>query len=241
MKLLNKLLDLIFVPVCVSCGDRLSTGFLCDECRDVFEKRRRRACPHCYHRYSECTCVSAPLRSVGVKTHLKLFSYEPLSPTMPESKMIYTMKRQNNRPLADFLSGELAALALPYIKDKNAIISYMPRSRNAVVEHGVDQSEILAKGVARKLHLPFMSLLKRHGAHVQKALNKKERFQNARRAYSFKKRQSLSGETVILIDDISTSGATLAAGADLLRKNGAGEIILLTLAVVSNASYSNIN
>ena len=238
MKLIDNLLDLVFVPSCVSCRTRLSHGYLCPACQELYEKRKHRLCSSCGERYDACLCVPEALAKVGVKAHAKLFLYDPLLPGMPENQMLYTMKRKNHRALSLGLSKELADAVAPILPEGKCFVTYMPRSRRAEREYGVDQSRVLAKLVSKELAIPFRAVFRHTGSQTQKQLSKSAREKNAKEAYCLKEKYDFSEESIILIDDVLTSGATLAAGARLLRQNRAKNVVVLTLAVVKNASHS---
>ncbi len=240
MHFLERILDLIFVPSCVSCGIRLDHGVLCDTCRETYEKRKQRTCSICGHRLSECQCVPSLVRRAGASDHVKLFFYDPLEPGMPENRMIYKMKRKNHKPLARFLAAELCEALRNRLPNRNTLVTYMPRGKKAVIEHGVDQSAVLAKELAKSLSLDFASLFVRRGDGVQKTLGKEARLLHAAEAYRIKKGTDLTGAHILLLDDVVTSGATLAVGTKLLLHAGAKSVSIVTLASVINASHSSM-
>ena len=88
----------------------------------------------------------------------------------------------------------------------------------------------LAAALAKACKLDFGATLRHTGASgVQKELSTEERRLHAGAAYQIRKEISdLQGRTVVLVDDIRTTGATLEACTGLLRQAGAGEIFCLT-------------
>ncbi len=234
----ERILDLVFVPTCVSCGIRLDHGVLCDTCRALYEERKEKICGACGLRYTECRCIGDPILRAGASDHVKIFSYDPLEPNMPESRMLYTMKRNHHKPLADFLADELVSALSSRLPDGNIVVTYMPRGKKARSEYGIDQSELLARRLAKRLSLGFFALFVRREEGEQKALNKRERLMHAARSFRLKKGTTLRGTHIVLLDDIATSGATLAVGTKLLKKAGAESVTVVTLAVVTNASHS---
>ena len=58
----------------------------------------------------------------------------------------------------------------------------------------------------------------------------KERVENAKRSFRICRRTPLTGKTVLLVDDMITTGATMVAAADVLRRNGAKRIYAVALA-----------
>jgi ComF family protein len=99
-------------------------------------------------------------------------------------------------------------------------------------ERGFNQAERLARHLARATGLPLRTgeLRRVLPTRSQTTLSRAERAENMRRAFSFKDKASLAGQRVVLIDDVFTTGATTDACARILRKGGAAEVCVWTLA-----------
>jgi ComF family protein len=96
---------------------------------------------------------------------------------------------------------------------------------------GFNQSRLLAEPVARSLGLPLREGLvrtRRTGAQVHLAAE--ARLENVAGAFVVVPGTSLDGATVLLIDDVVTTGATLGACADALVAAGAAQVVAATLA-----------
>ena len=65
---------------------------------------------------------------------------------------------------------------------------------------------------------------------TQTLLTKKQRMENVHGAFRMRQRQRLSGEKIIILDDVMTTGATTSACAKVMKKAGAGEICVWTVA-----------
>ena len=93
-------------------------------------------------------------------------------------------------------------------------------------EREFNQAERLAKHLGAATQIRFQPrLLKRSlPTRTQTLLTRAERARNVRRAFTIGKRPRLNGERIVLVDDVLTTGATTSACAEVLRKNGAGEV-----------------
>lgn len=90
---------------------------------------------------------------------------------------------------------------------------------------------LLAKRLGRVLNIPVRPVLRvTRGMQPQKTLSKEERFRNVRGAYAAKPGADLTGQRVLLVDDIITTGATVSACALALQLAGAAEVAALCLA-----------
>ncbi len=134
----------------------------------------------------------------------------------PTSRLVVAYK---NRPalhaerlLLARLQSAIEALAVP----RDAIIVPMP-SRPAVVrQRGVDHARRLAKGAAARLGYRWAPLLRRHGRTGQRGLSRQQRVENLAHTMT----ASSWGGPVIVVDDVVTTGASLAEAVRALRAAG---------------------
>ena len=134
-------------------------------------------------------------------------------------------------PALAFFAGELAdCLRKTTVLPEDALVTFVPRSRKAIPRTGTDQAMELAAALAKVCKLDFGATLRHTGVSgVQKELSTEERRLHAGATYQIRKEISdLQGRTVVLVDDILTTGATFEACAGLLRQAGAGEIFCLS-------------
>lgn len=96
-----------------------------------------------------------------------------------------------------------------------------------------NQSAELAKLLSKNTHIPCeLNILKRHRSTASQGhKNRQERYDNLRQAFSVNNSlQPLLGKRILLIDDVLTSGATVSACTNILRKSGVQEVYVLTIA-----------
>ncbi len=104
------------------------------------------------------------------------------------------------------------------------IITYIPAATSRVRVRGYDQSRLLAKEIAKRRKLMHTTLLVRHGQTRQVGADRKHRIKQAAKNYSVRPSSLLPGSTVLIIDDILTTGATLESAAKLLKNAGAKHV-----------------
>lgn len=115
------------------------------------------------------------------------------------------------------------------------LIVPIPSSRASIRKRGFATAELIGKTVSLRTGVP---LLKALGANrdkkEQKGLSARNRLINAQSAFFVKSGFDFSGKTVVLLDDVCTTGATLSAAAKLLLDAGAEEVIAAVFAKTLN-------
>lgn len=101
---------------------------------------------------------------------------------------------------------------------------------------GYNQSSLLGEVLSRKLLLPLGDrlLVKERETRDQTGLTRKERWENLKGAFRVDKPQQVRGKSVLLVDDILTTGSTVTHCAGTLLAAGAAEVTVITWAVGSN-------
>ncbi len=242
--MLETLKNIFFPKRCAACGELLpaiskvfdSERILCGVCRGKWETEKNAKCSICGKYLSECKCSKDHLWQNGVRTHLKLVRYRPGIPDCVANKLIHSMKRNNDMLIFVFAAEQLSRMLAKYILENdidvgNVIITYVPRSRRQVRLHGYDHAKKLAMLIASSLSLEMKTLIVRCGKSTeQKYLNKSERVANVRGAFSLAKDVNVRGKTVFIVDDVVTSGASMAECAGVLREKNPADIVALSLA-----------
>lgn len=121
------------------------------------------------------------------------------------------------------------------------IIVPVPLHPRRLWQRRFNQSALIAQKLAQrsgKMHLPD-GLRRTKYTVPQKGLNRKERHLNVRGAFAVHPRHTaaIQGRTVMIVDDVFTSGATLNACARRLKKSGAARVFVLTLARVTREEF----
>ena len=102
-----------------------------------------------------------------------------------------------------------------------------------VSKRGFNQSELLAQIVSDKCGIPLNKLLyKKRKTKLQKYQSLDDRFSNVYNAFDLVEGADVSGRTILLIDDIKTSGATLSSASAVLKAYGAKAVYCATIAIV---------
>ena len=230
--LMDRALFALSVPTCVACHKRLSYGqkAFCPECSAVFDDFRTRNCARCAKVLSMCDCSNDFLAAHYVKRVVKCYHYLDRDEVKGGNALIYSLKRDNRSDVLEVCSDLLIdALNNANIDFKNCVFVNVPRRKAAIIEYGIDHSELLARAIAKRLRSRYIPLLLSRAKRAQKSLETTERFKNAE--FYLNRKPNLSGKTVIIVDDIITTGASVGKAAALVRSLGCKDIIASTLAI----------
>jgi len=148
----------------------------------------------------------------------------------PLADAISRLKYAGRTDLTPALGRLLADAALPYAGRIDVVIP-MPLFVRRLRERGFNQSALLGSFVARRLGAPLRAdvLFRVRDTATQAGLSLEARAANVRGAF---RARAISGRA-LLLDDVRTTGATLAAAAEALRAAGAHEVVSLALAVAT--------
>lgn len=177
-------------------------------------------CPAC------ATGLRAPPRALpppGVDEWAAAFAYEGVAREIV-ARVKYRSERAALPWLADATAAAARAAGLP---GDDAVVTWAPTTRARRRARGFDHAALLAQGVARRLDLPVRRLLARTEGHAQTGLAAAARREGPRFVASAPPRHA-SG--VLVVDDVATTGATLAAAAHALRSGGFATVHALTAA-----------
>lgn len=145
-------------------------------------------------------------------------------------KLILQMKYNKSFTAAKILSG----LLIDLIEENNIkadIICYVPMSKSSKVKRGFNQCEVLAENISREIGIPLSkALIKVKNTREQKTLSKEERMKNIQGAFGVRDNLGINDRSIILIDDVVTTGATIIECEKILKKYGANKITILTIA-----------
>lgn len=244
MRILNRVLALLFPPRCASCNrllDWYEAAFaptaLCEACQKEWEDACRAECGVCHKRLSRCRCLTEELSRAHVADLGKLVYYRSGDKSSVSNRVIFSIKNNRDRRTAIWLALQMREHAERIAErdgKENMLITYVPRQARAIHESGTDQARELASALSRLTGIECLRTVgrARGRAAVQKKLSPAQRISNAKKTYQpiAKALRRVRGRTVILIDDIVTTGATAAACTRLLRKMGAARVHALVVA-----------
>lgn len=232
---LAPVLDFVFPPICLGCGREERPGplklGLCLPCRGRLKVLRRPRCAGCGRPLAAAAlpagyrCGECRRRRPAYSRLLAVWSYEP-----PLEQVIHALKFGR----LDFLGGHLAEEIWHRmggeLRQAEAIVAVPLHWRRQMVR-GYNQAERVARPLAKRLRRPLVAALRRtRPTRPQARLERSRRQANLRHAFRCRRASAIRGRSVLLVDDVSTTGATLDHAAAALRRAGAASVLALSAA-----------
>lgn len=221
------ILDAIFPRKCVCC-DEIIDGEeeLCDNCIRFIERvNPLKRCLFCGLEKPDCDCKYHVYHFKGA---VAPFFNEGLAKTG-----LYDFKLNAKEHYSIFFAREMARTVANELRDVHFDAAVcVPSSKISYLKRGINHSFVLAKRVSEFLDIPLIkdSLLAKFHFGAQHKSDKFSRFKRVRKIFRYNTKCStdLSGKTVLLIDDIKTTGATLDECSRQLLLAGAKEVYCVT-------------
>lgn len=195
----NRVLSLLFPDRCPFCSKVINYGEVaCADCYNAFQRKHRQ------FRVGDTDCYS-------------VCEYNDNN-----SKVVLGAKKQRDFSKLSFMASEIYDLLRAYgINEEIDIIVPVPMSRIKRIKRGYNHTEKISR------HLSFLSSIKTVKAlrkvketKEQKTLGREQRLINLKDCYRVNNKNVPEGKTVLVIDDVTTTGSTLIEVSDLLRKHG---------------------
>ncbi len=235
-EILTGIADLIFPPCCITCDNLLERHGplpLCPSCLDGIRFIRSPLCPRCGipfpvteeedHLCGDCLTTEKPYavaRAVG--------RYEETLLTA-----IHRFKYRGRIGIGGILGRVMADFAAE-IWDMGVFewIVPVPLHRKRLRERGFNQAGILARELSKRFDIPldFTSLRRDVFTPPQVGLGREERSANVHGAFSAWHPERIAGRRILLVDDVYTTGSTLAECSRVLLRAKAESVAVLTLA-----------
>ena len=223
---------LLYPPRCPVCDKLLGTGArdMCSECRKRVKYLSGPLCCKCGKKLSEREAEYC--KDCGRSRHLfnagrALYEYEDIAPAL------YRFKYDGRREYAHFFARELAQQLGAYIcsLQPDGLVP-VPMYRGKQRRRGYNQATLLARALGKELGIPVYTdlVVRNRDTRPLKELNSEERRNNLKKAFNLAQ-NSVKLKTIILIDDIYTTGSTMDQVSAVFLSGGSQRIYYIVLAI----------
>lgn len=211
------MLEIIYPSVCGIC-ERLNSEYICEDCKNEIRK---------YSVYKIENCKEN--KKVYYDYKIKILKYENI---VRERILAYKFNEKTymHKTLGKIILNDEKIYS--FLK-KYDIILPVPLYKNKKWERGYNQTELIAKDLAKDLQIELNNkiLQKIKNTKVQSTLTKLERTKNIKDAFIVVDKHYVENKKVIIFDDIYTTGSTLNECSRILKEAKAKEIAILTIAI----------
>ena len=230
VRTLRKFLTEIFFPrgfTCDICGVETFKTNLCPDCLKTVDFIRETCCPVCGRKTVRPEiCLECKEKPPLFEKAVSAFVYENGGVAL-----VKTFKNGNGylkEYFADLLAGKVKNLPAA------GCIVYVPMTKKAIRKRGYNQGKLLADSLSERIGLPVIkdALKKIKETDEQKTLGRKERAENLSGCFKVDKPEEIKGKTVLLVDDIMTTGATADEITKILLSAGALHVYFAAVASV---------
>lgn len=214
---------------CILCDVEIFEGELCSDCLKPLSFNDGETCPKCGRKTAKSE------KCIECKAHMPPYdrAFSPLVYEGGSAELVNAFK--NGRPyIAKYLSALMTAKTQE-IPRADGIVC-VPMTDRALRRRGYNQSELLAKELSAETGVPFIegAVVKVKDTPAQKDLSRTERLKNLQACFKADK-SLVSGKTLIVTDDVMTTGATAECMALTLKNAGARAVFVVISASVKNS------
>lgn len=222
--------DLLFPRFCVGCG--FLGAYICPSCEEKLPYARLDTCLYCQK--ASPLGLTHPIcrRSRGVDGFMAIFFYNSLL-----KKIIGNVKYRLAKEVLDEVMKIIAPFAALRLYElaklqNNLVICPVPLHRKRRKKRGFNQAELLADFISILLQSPKIHLLTRiKDTPSQTSFNNGlDRYRNMQGAFAPSDTESSAGRSVLLVDDVVTTGATVKSATRVLKTGGAKKVYVFSLA-----------
>lgn len=234
---LAKLIELLLYPsfcrLCSEALDEPGERVVCRACLARLVPRRGPSCPVCgrFHEGAEedHVCSRCLDRAPAFSVHRSCGAY---GGTLKDLVLLFKYRKfaPLSRPLAAYAA--VCTGGDTGLWDGADFLVPVPLHPARRRERGFNQARLLARDLAGLRGMTVLEgcLVKTRNVPPQAGLHAADREKNVKNAYAVKRRRKIEGKTLVLIDDVSTTGATIRECARVLVEAGAREVRAITLA-----------
>ncbi|HNY36091.1 MAG TPA: ComF family protein [Candidatus Pacearchaeota archaeon] len=224
MEYLKAIWDIIFPKKCISCGRE--GQYLCEDCLSLIS----------INPFEYCLCEKMEKRNKCENCKNKNLD-KIMSATSFDNKIVKDAIHKLKYGYIKDLSIPLAFLILSHLKtidcqiDNSFVIIPVPMHIKKKRKRGFNQSEEIAKLISESTRIKLStSLIKTKETKPQMELNKSQRIENIKNCFAITNKKEIENKTILLLDDVYTTGTTMNECAKVLKENGVKEVWGLSVA-----------
>ncbi len=227
----QQILNILCPPLCPICQTEIDEAHgLCPKCYQKLRFITEPCCQICgrpfeYKGLGKPICAKCMKKKPSYDMARSVLEYDDFS-----KKLILLFKHADKTELTPLFTKFLKQVDSKLFKNTDMIIP-VPLHWTRRVKRQYNQSALLAKSLGKELKIPFNPTILKRIRHTvsQGHLTHKQRQKNVHNAFQVKHSYLIKGKTILVIDDVMTTGSTLNECAKILKKSGVKSVKVLTM------------
>ncbi len=231
LKVINVLADLLFPRRCPVCDEPLVSGRrICRECEHYFKPIKGSVCVKCGKKLNEPDaeyCLDCSRINHLFESGRAVFEYNSIS------KSIYRFKYGGRRDYADYYGYSMCNILKDIVKNwQPDVIIPVPLHKSKMKKRGYNQSALLAEAFSQYIGIPYVenAVIRSRKTVPMKELSGARRQINLKNAFIIGN-FDVKLKTIVIVDDIYTTGSTMDAVTEVLLAAGASKVYFVTLSI----------
>lgn len=231
---LKRLENLIFPPLCILCDEprQPDNNWFCNKCYNkiLSNHNQRKECPRCSQNTSIRTCTCDFLWEFPFESIHSFLDYDENVQTI-----MHHIKYFNKKHLAYYIGSLFSTYISDSIFDGADFITAVPLHWVRKLKRGYNQAEWFSRGIISSRNKPALitsGLFRKRRTKTQVKLDKSDRRKNVHGAFDCTDslKDLIRNKSILLVDDVITTGATTSACAEALLNSGCSSVRILSLA-----------
>jgi len=227
MKFISLVIDLFLPADCKVCKGPLeyNESYICNRCLSRIEQIQPPFCNRCGKPCKTTFCSECQKKRRYFKRAREYGVFEGVL-----KEAIHIFKYEKKEGISNAL-GDLMCRTLDNLSWNVDYIVPVPLHKKKERERGFNQTRLLAEFIKRKRNIPlFDGLIKKINTPSQVGLSYEERRKNLVDSFSLRNKEKIKDKSILLIDDVMTTGTTVDECSKILMEGGAKDVFVLCLA-----------
>lgn len=213
---------------CLNCGKEIfEEKAFCEKCYEKLPFNDKIICAYCGRQVvaPENYCTTCKGKLTSLDCCRSFFVYEK-----PISTLIMRFKYGNHKYLVDYFADCLSKIYFKYYFNADFFV-YVPMTAKSEKKRGYNQAKLLAEKLSQLTEVPVIQCIEKvKETKRQATLNREQRLKNLKDAFRVIDKKVVKGKSIVIVDDVTTTGATANYIAVRLKKAGAKNVSLITVA-----------
>lgn len=233
--IVERFLCIFFPKRCKYCGTVIvPQETVCNNCKDDLPVIEQPVCYYCGYSKKDCICKNK--KSYYDKIIAAYYYKGPII------KAIDRMKFQERKFVCEVMAQDMSDAVRTNYSDINFnYVTFVPFSQEDKKTREFNHSEVIARHISNNLNIEFADLIKQiYDKPTQHLLSSKDRKGNVFGIYDVENINVVNGKTILLVDDIKTTGSTLDECSKMLKLAGAENVCCVVFAITKKDKQKQI-